>query len=49
MSVGGIVDCFSKPYEVYDFNTLKDDPLIDLDTIGLKGSPTNVYKSFSPR
>ena len=21
---------------------------IDLDTIGLKGSPTNVYKSFSP-
>ncbi len=48
MSVGGIVDCFSKPYEVYDFNTLKDDPLIDLDTIGLKGSPTNVYKSFSP-
>ena len=48
MSVGGIVDCFSKPYEVYGFNTLKDDPLIDLDTIGLKGSPTNVYKSFSP-
>ena len=27
---------------------LKDDPLIELDTIGLKGSPTNVYKSFSP-
>ena len=48
MSVSGIVDCFSKPYEIYDFNTLKDDPLIDLDTIGLKGSPTNVYKSFSP-
>ena len=49
MSVGGIVEAYSKPYEVYDFNTLKDDPLIDLDTIGLKGSPTNVYKSFSPR
>ena len=48
MSVGGIVEAYSKPYEVYDFNTLKDDPLIDLDTIGLKGSPTNVYKSFSP-
>ena len=48
MSVSGIVDCFSKPYEIFDFNTLKDDPLIDLDTIGLKGSPTNVYKSFSP-
>ena len=26
MSVGGIVEAYSKPYEVYDFNTLKDDP-----------------------
>ena len=48
MSVSGIMDCYSKPYEVYDYETLKDDPLIDSDTIGLKGSPTNVYKSFSP-
>ena len=48
MSVGGIFGCFDKPVDVYDFNTLKDDPLIELDTIGLKGSPTNVYKSFSP-
>ena len=48
MSVGGIMECYAKPYEVYDFETLKDDPLIDLDTIGLKGSPTNVYKSFTP-
>ena len=48
MSVGGIMEAYQKPYEIYDFNTLKDDPLIDLDTIGLKGSPTNVYKSFSP-
>ena len=48
MSVGGIVEAYSKPYEVYDFNTLKDDPLIDLDTIGLKGSPTNIFKSFTP-
>ena len=30
------------------YEALKDDPLIDLDTIGLKGSPTNVYNSFSP-
>ena len=37
-----------KPYTVFDFETLKDEPLIELDTIGLKGSPTNVYKSFSP-
>ncbi|NCE65072.1 electron transfer flavoprotein beta subunit/FixA family protein [Pseudoflavonifractor sp. 524-17] len=48
MSVGGIMEAYSKPYAVYNFETLKDDPLIDLDTIGLKGSPTNVYKSFSP-
>ena len=48
MSVSGIMECYGKPLDVYDFNTLKDDELIDLDTIGLKGSPTNVYKSFSP-
>ncbi|MEG0765156.1 MAG: acryloyl-CoA reductase electron transfer subunit gamma [Pseudoflavonifractor sp.] len=48
MSVGGIMDCYQKPLEVYDYEALKNDALIDLDTIGLKGSPTNVYKSFSP-
>ncbi len=48
MTVKGIMECEDKPYTVYDFNTLKDEPLIELDTIGLKGSPTNVYKSFSP-
>ena len=48
MSVPGIVDCYSKPLAVFNYETLKDDPLVDLDTIGLKGSPTNVYKSFSP-
>ena len=48
MSVGGIMECYQKPLEVYDYETLKDDPLIEVDTIGLKGSPTNVYKSFSP-
>ena len=32
----------------YDYNTLKDDPLIDPTTIGLKGSPTNIFKSFTP-
>ena len=40
MSLGGIMDCYSKPVEVYDYNTLKDDPLIDPTTIGLK----DVYK-----
>jgi len=48
MSVGGIYECYSKPYEVFDYNTLKDDPLIDLATIGLKGSPTNILTSFTP-
>ena len=48
MSVGGIFDCYKKPMDVYDFNTLKDDPLIELDTIGLKGSPTNIFSSFTP-
>ena len=48
MSVGGIMECYAKPLEIFNYETLKDDPLIDVDTIGLKGSPTNVYKSFSP-
>jgi electron transfer flavoprotein beta subunit len=48
MSVPGILECYSKPLTVLDYEALKDDPLIDDDTIGLKGSPTNVYKSFSP-
>ena len=46
MSVGGIMECYNKPLEIYNYETLKDDPLIDVDTIGLKGSPTNVYKSL---
>ena len=48
MSVGGIFECYSKPMDVFDYNALKDDPLIEVDTIGLKGSPTNVFKSFTP-
>ena len=48
MSVGGIFECYEKPYEVLDYNALKDDPLIDATTIGLKGSPTNIFKSFTP-
>ena len=48
MSVSGVMDAWNKPYTVFDFETLKDEPLIELDTIGLKGSPTNVYKSFTP-
>ena len=48
MSVSGIFECYSKPYEIFDYNTLKDNPLIDATTIGLKGSPTNILTSFTP-
>ena len=48
MSVSGVFECYSKPMDVFDYNALKDDPLIEVDTIGLKGSPTNVFKSFTP-
>ena len=48
MSVNGIFTCYDKPMEVFDYNALKDDPLIDPTTIGLKGSPTNIFKSFTP-
>ena len=48
MSLSGIMDCYAKPLTVYDYEALKDDPLIEPDTIGLKGSPTNIFKSFTP-
>ena len=48
MNINGIFTCYDKPMEVFDYNALKDDPLIEVDTIGLKGSPTNVFKSFTP-
>ena len=48
MNIKGIYDCYSKPYEVFDYNTLKDDPFIDPSTIGLSGSPTNILTSFTP-
>ena len=48
MSVSGVFEAYSKPLATYDYETLKDDPLIDATTIGLKGSPTNIFKSFTP-
>ena len=47
-TVQGIRHCFDKKVEIYDFEILKEEPLIELDTIGLKGSPTNIFKSFTP-
>ncbi len=48
MTVRGILESYERPVTVLDFQVLKDQPLIDLDTIGLKGSPTNIFKSFTP-
>ena len=48
MSVSGVFECYSKPMTVLDYNALKDHPLIDATTIGLKGSPTNILTSFTP-
>ena len=48
MCIGGIYATYNKPLEVYDYEKLKDNPLIDATTIGLTGSPTNLFKSFTP-
>ena len=48
MNMNGILSTYSKPLDVYDYEKLKDHPLIDATTIGLKGSPTNIFKSFTP-
>ena len=45
MSVRGIVEAYEKEIKIIGFEDLKDD--LELDMIGLKGSPTNVYKSFT--
>ena len=42
------MDCYASRCPYMTYNTLKDDPLIDPTTIGLKGSPTNIFKSFTP-
>ena len=48
MSIGGIYATYSKPLETFDFDKLKDHRLIDKNTIGLSGSPTNILTSFTP-
>ena len=45
MSIGGVFDAYKKEIKVLGFEDLKDD--LELDMIGLKGSPTNVYQSFT--
>ena len=48
MSVSGVFEAYGKPLVTFGYDDLKDDPLIDATTIGLKGSPTNIFKSFTP-
>ena len=45
MSVRGIVEAYEAEIKVLGFEDLKDG--LELDMIGLKGSPTNVYQSFT--
>lgn len=48
MNINDILSCCQKPLTVMNFETLMNHPLIDKSTIGLEGSPTNIYKSFTP-
>ncbi|MEA4893801.1 MAG: acryloyl-CoA reductase electron transfer subunit gamma [Oscillospiraceae bacterium] len=48
LPASGIFSAYDKKLTVFDYEALKDDPLIDKTTIGLKGSPTNIFKSFTP-
>ena len=48
MSMSGIFECYDKPLEIYDFPMLKDSRLMDTNSIGLAGSPTNILISFTP-
>ena len=48
MNVADIYTAYEKPVEVFDYEYLKDEPLIDPTSIGLKGSPTNILISFTP-
>ncbi len=45
MSVRGIVEAYEKEIKTIGFEDIKDG--LELDMIGLKGSPTNVYQSFT--
>lgn len=45
MSVGGVFEAYEKEIGIIGFEDLKDN--LELDMIGLKGSPTNVFKSFT--
>lgn len=45
MSVGGVFDAYAKDIKVWGLDDIKDN--LNLDDIGLKGSPTKVRKSYA--
>lgn len=45
MSISGIFDAKNKPLHVWS----AADVAVDLNTVGLKASPTNVFRSFTPK
>ena len=45
MSIGGIFDAKNKPLHVWSAADVE----VDLNTVGLKASPTNVFRSFTPK
>ena len=45
MSVGGVVDAYDTEIKAITYEDIKD--LVDVENIGLKGSPTRVKKSFT--
>ena len=48
MSIDGIYATYNKPLETFDYEKLKDHPLIDATTIGLKALPPTSSRA-SPR
>jgi electron transfer flavoprotein beta subunit len=45
MSISGIYSAKDKPLHVWN----AADVAVDLNTVGLKASPTNVFRSFTPK
>jgi len=45
MHVGGVIDAYNKEIKILGFDDLKND--LNPENIGLKGSPTNVWQSFT--
>jgi electron transfer flavoprotein beta subunit len=45
MTVGGIVDAYNKEVKVFGYSDLSEH--LDTSQIGLEGSPTNVWRSFT--